>query len=61
MLAAVAAGLHPSVAAAGEAFVRYEPDDVTPDADAQEVYERVYGLYRDVYFALKPVFETSPL
>ena len=60
MLAAVAAGLHGSVADAGEAFVRYEPGEVTPDPDAREAYERVYALYRDVYFALKPVFETSP-
>ncbi len=59
MLAAVAAGLHSSVADAGEAFVRYEPGEVTPDPAAREAYERMYALYREVYFALKPVFETS--
>jgi xylulokinase len=57
MLAAVGAGLHPTVAEAARVFVRYEPKEVLPDEAAREVYEASYRLYRDVYFALKPVFE----
>jgi xylulokinase len=57
MLAAVGAGLHPTVAEAARVFVRYEPEEVRPDSAAHEVYETSYRLYRDVYFALKPVFE----
>ena len=61
ILAAVGAGLHDDVAAAVQAFVRYEPDELAPDADTQERYDEAYRLYRDVYFALKPVFApTTP-
>jgi len=59
MLAAVGAGLHASVAEAAAVFVRYEPDDVLPDSDAKAAYDAAYQLYRDVYFALKPVFEPA--
>lgn len=59
ILAAVAAGLHESVADAVRAFVRYEPDELEPDAEAHAVYEEAYRLYRDVYFALKPVFAST--
>jgi xylulokinase len=57
ILAAVAAGVHPSVADAVSAFVAYEPEEHEPDKEGREVYEQAYRLYRDVYFALKPVFE----
>ncbi len=60
MLAAAGAGLHPSVGDAARVFVRYEPGEIEPEPGAQEVYERAYGLYRDVYFALKPVFAAAP-
>jgi xylulokinase len=60
MLAAVGGGLQPSVAEAAEAFVRYEPAEVEPDPEVQEIYEEAYRLYRDVYFALKPVFDAEP-
>jgi sugar (pentulose or hexulose) kinase len=57
MLAAVGAALHPTVADAADAFVAYEPQEVHPDPVEHEIYEASYRLYRDVYFALKPVFE----
>jgi xylulokinase len=60
MLAAVGAGLHPSVGDAADVFVRYESGEIEPEPTAQEVYERAYGLYREVYFALKPVFASAP-
>ena len=28
-----------------------------PDPDRREIYNEAYGRYRDVYYALKPVFE----
>jgi xylulokinase len=58
ILAAVAAGVFPTVPEATSAFVDYEPDEVTPDPEAGARYEDSYRLYRDVYGALKPVFDT---
>jgi xylulokinase len=57
MLAAVGAGLHADVGEAATAFVRYEPGEVWPDPEASGVYGEAYGLYRDVYYALRPVFD----
>jgi xylulokinase len=56
ILAAVGAGLHPTVADAAEAFVTYRPDEHVPDPEARQVYDDAYRRYRAVYFALKPVF-----
>jgi len=56
ILAAVGAGLHGTVADAVSAFVSYEPDEHAPDPERHEAYEEAYRRYRDVYFALKPVF-----
>jgi xylulokinase len=56
ILAAVAAGLHPTVAEATRTFVSYEPDEHVPDPDAREIYDTSYRRYRDVYAALRPVF-----
>jgi xylulokinase len=56
ILAAVAAGVYPDVSQATAAFVSYEPDEVRPDPEAKAGYDRAYGLYRDVYSSLKPVF-----
>jgi hypothetical protein len=36
--------------------VTFEPDEHQPDPQARDAYEDAYRLYRDVYFALKPVF-----
>jgi xylulokinase len=59
MLAAVASDLQPSVAEAARAFVSYEPGEVEPDPATGDAYEEAYRLYRNVYFALKPVFEPA--
>jgi xylulokinase len=59
MLAAVGAGLHPTVGDAAAVFVRYEPGEVAPDPTTKALYDEAYRLYRDVYFALKPVFEPA--
>lgn len=56
ILAAVASGVHASVADATTAFVSYEPDEHWPDPQAREAYEGAYRKYRDVYAAVRPVF-----
>jgi xylulokinase len=58
-LAAVGAGLHASVAGAVDAFVAYQPEEQVPDPRRHEAYAEAYGRYRDVYYALKPVFERA--
>jgi xylulokinase len=57
ILAAVAAGVHATVADAVEAFVAYRPEEHEPDSERREVYDEAYRRYRDVFFALKPVFD----
>ena len=56
ILAAVGAGVHESVADAVETFVAYHPDEHEPDPGARDAYDEAYARYREVYFALKPVF-----
>lgn len=56
ILAAVAAGLHGTVADAVDAFVAFRPEEHQPDPERGEIYDEAYRRYRDVYFALKPVF-----
>jgi xylulokinase len=56
ILAAVAAGMYPSIAEATAAFVDYEPVEHVPAPDAHRAYDEAYRRYRDVYDALKPVF-----
>jgi xylulokinase len=56
ILAAVGSGLHDTIPDAVEAFVRFRPQEHAPDPEAGEMYEEAYRRYRDVYFALKPVF-----
>ena len=51
IFACVAAGLHPTIAAAQEALCpSYRV--VHPDPAAVEVYQRLYAMYRTLYFAL---------
>jgi xylulokinase len=57
ILAAVGAGVHASVAEAVAAFVAYQPQEHLPDPEAHQAYTDAYRRYREVYFALKPVFE----
>jgi xylulokinase len=59
ILAAVGAGLHREVADAVDAFVSYRPEEHVPDPGASEAYEDSYRRYRELYFALKPVFSSS--
>ncbi|MGH2634690.1 MAG: xylulokinase [Actinomycetota bacterium] len=56
ILAAVAAGVHASIGEAVGAFVAFRPDEHEPDADRREAYDAAHRRYREVYFALKPVF-----
>ena len=51
IFALLAAGVYPTIEAAQEA-VCLPLRTVEPDADAAAVYERLYRLYRDAYFAL---------
>jgi xylulokinase len=57
VLAAVASGVHGTISDAVAAFVAFRPDEHRPDPVRREVYDEAYRRYRDVYFALKPVFD----
>jgi xylulokinase len=57
ILAAVGSGVHPTVASAVDAFVSYQPEEEHPDPERQARYDDAYRRYRELYFALKPVFE----
>ncbi|HYF11837.1 MAG TPA: FGGY family carbohydrate kinase [Actinomycetota bacterium] len=59
ILAAVAAGVHRDVASAADAFVSFRPDEHEPDPERREIYDDAYRRYREVYFALKPVFASG--
>jgi xylulokinase len=59
ILAAVGSGVHASVADAVQAFVSYRSEEHQPDAGVRDAYDDAYGRYREVYFALKPVFEAD--
>jgi xylulokinase len=59
ILAAVAAGVHAGVPEATEAFVSFRPEEHEPDPEAKAAYDEAYRLYREVYAALKPVFDRS--
>jgi sugar (pentulose or hexulose) kinase len=45
------------VADAVAAFVAYQPDEHVPDPGRHQAYSEAYRRYRDLYYALKPVFE----
>ena len=59
ILAAVACGLHGSVADAVNAFVAYQPNEHEPDEVSRTAYDEAYRRYRGVYAALRPVFATG--
>jgi xylulokinase len=59
ILAAVGSGMHSGVAEAVDAFVAYQPEEHYPDPERHELYADAYPRYRQVYFALKPVFERA--
>ena len=58
ILAAVGSGVHGTVADAVKSFVSFRPEEHEPDPAARDAYDEAYSRYRDVYFALKPVFAT---
>jgi xylulokinase len=58
MLAAVASGVCTGVEEATQTFVSYRPEELEPDV-SQSVYDDAYHRYREVYRALRPVFELS--
>lgn len=60
-LAAVGVGLFASVEEAVATFVAFQPEEHHPDPAQHELYSESYDRYRDVYFALKPVFERTAL
>jgi xylulokinase len=59
ILAAVGSGVHGTVADAVKAFVSFRPEEHEPDPAAREACDDGYRRYREVYFALKPVFEAQ--
>jgi xylulokinase len=59
ILAAVGSGVHASVSDAVDAFVAFRPEEHQPDPERREVYDEAYRRYREVYFALKPVFASA--
>jgi xylulokinase len=56
ILAALGVGLHQSVAAACEAMASPAVDEIQPDESRHELYARVHARYRDLYAALRPLF-----
>jgi xylulokinase len=56
MLAAVGAGLHPSVSAAVQAMAGPRGLTVEPEPHRRAVYDDLHGRYRRVYAALRPLF-----
>ena len=56
ILAAVGSGVHATVSDAVKSFVSFRPEEHEPDPKARDAYDEAYARYRDVYFALKPVF-----
>jgi xylulokinase len=56
ILAAVGSGVHATVSDAVKAFVAFRPEEHEPDPTARDAYDEAYARYREVYFALKPVF-----
>jgi sugar (pentulose or hexulose) kinase len=55
----VVVGVHDGVAEATSAFVSYRPEGHEPDPEARAAYDEAYRRYRDVYSALKPVFDRA--
>jgi xylulokinase len=56
ILAAVGSGVHATVADAVDSFVSFRPEEHEPDPAVRDAYDEAYRRYRDVYFALRPVF-----
>ncbi|TMD32490.1 MAG: xylulokinase, partial [Chloroflexi bacterium] len=61
ILAAVGAGVRATVSDAVESFVAYRPQQHSSDPERHQLYDEAYSRYRDVYFALKPIFDHGGL
>jgi xylulokinase len=59
ILAAVGSGVHGNVGEAVRAFVSFRPETHEPDPSSREAYDAAYRRYRELYFALVPVFERA--
>jgi len=59
MLAAAGAGLHASVRDAAGAMASGRVGHVEPDAANRDLYDDLYGRYRALYAALKPLFTAA--
>ena len=53
--AAIGAGIYPDMCSAGEAMVEVG-EVLEPNAAHRAVYDELFGIYRDAYGALKPLF-----
>ena len=58
VLAAVGAGLYPSVEAACEKMVRYNDGVASPDMDKTEQYMKYHKIYKKLYSDLKDTYKT---
>ena len=56
MIAAAGAGLHPSVAAAAAAMAGPRRAPVPPDPELRGVYDDLHRRHRELYAALRPLF-----
>jgi xylulokinase len=57
MLAAVGAGIHPSVAAAAEAMAGPRADPLEPEPELRAVYDGLHARHLRLYAALRPLFD----
>ncbi|MEO9176354.1 MAG: FGGY family carbohydrate kinase [Gaiellales bacterium] len=60
MLAAVGAGMYGTVREAGHAMAPPRVDRIEPDPANSAVYDELHGRYRELYAALRPLFDTLP-
>jgi xylulokinase len=60
MLAAVGAGMYSSVREAGLAMSEPRVVRIEPDPSTTAVYDELHGRYRELYAALRPLFDTLP-
>jgi xylulokinase len=58
MLAAVGAGLHPTVAAAARAMAGARHEPVQPDPQLGPLYDALHARHRQLYDALRPLFDS---
>jgi hypothetical protein len=42
-----------------KSFVSFRPEEHQPDPAARDAYDEAYQRYRDVYYAMKPIFASG--